>query len=127
MSKYIDLAHPIAGRYEMKVGPIRDVLGLLDTFAEAHPDQVPGQVISASQYSAATRYMNAGDRATFDAGLNLAGAIVAPDPKPTNAELIAELIREAGYDIRHNGKLSGSNALALDLDARGVKAGGDDE
>lgn len=44
--------------------------------------------------------------------------------EPTNVEKLAELIREIGYDIRHNGRLSGSNALALDLDSRGVKAPG---
>lgn len=47
--------------------------------------------------------------------------------KTTNVERLVEMIRENGYDIRHNGNRSGAVALALDLDSRGVKApGGED-
>lgn len=88
-------------------------------------DRVPGRTITESEVTEVFEASKSGRGGTRTA-LVRQGVTVVPDPEPTNVELLAELIREIGYDIRHNGRLSGSNALALDLDARGVKASGGD-
>lgn len=86
------------------------------------PDRVPGWTITASGFDEAVESCITEDATVppheFAERL---GVVCVPDPEPTNVELLAELIREIGYDIRHNGRLSGSNALALDLDSRGVR------
>lgn len=84
--------------------------------------QAPGRTtITESQYSAATRYMNAGDKATFDAGMNLAGALVVPNPEPTNAEKLQDAVDEW--------EESGDRCSLADwLDRNGwTKVGDDDE
>lgn len=126
MSKYIDRADRIKNEL---IVPKADILFGIEyalRFLDDNPGQVPGRTITESDYSDITEWA----RDYIDRGwegrtvLADAGITIVPDPEPTNAELLAELIREIGYDIRHNGRLSGSNALALDLDSRGVKAAG---
>ena len=93
-------------------------------------EPVPGQTITEQQLIQLWQVTVEG-RSIDDFAQELKdnGITVVPDPEPepTNVERLVEMIRENGYDIRHNGSRSGSVALALDLDAAGVKApGGDD-
>lgn len=90
-------------------------------------DKVPGRTITESGCHDLYHAAYYGAKA-FRGELEDQGFAFIADPEPTNAEKLTKLIREIGYDIRHNGNRSGPVALALDLDARGVKAsGGDDE
>lgn len=89
---------------------------------ECGADQVPGRTISESDYSDiaewARNYSNRGwEGRTVLAG---AGITIVPDPEPTNAEQIIDLMGLAPANLNRR-------ELAKWLDARGVKAGGDDE
>ena len=126
MSKYIDPEDTLlqschkAHDYPF-VMDVKIVLAWLDN----HPDQVPGRTITEGDYSDIAEWARNYSNRGWEGRTVLAGAGITivpdPDPEPTNAERLAELIREIGYDIRHKGRLSGSNALALDLDSRGVR------
>ena len=83
--------------------------------------------ITENEYERVLAGVNEDYATGYSDALNTFGIEVIPDPMPTNAEKLTKVIREIGYDIRHNGNRSGPVALALDLDARGVKAPGGDE
>ena len=131
--KYIDLEARVKSEVEASIigeAYVRATLAWLDE----HPDQVPGRTIAESELRvvAGRLFARWPDLGVFmghlQRELSDLGITVVPDPEPTNAERLVEMIRGNGYDIRHNGNRSGSVALALDLDARGVKApGGDDD
>ena len=126
--KYIDLADRIAEDFPPMTGPDIATLRWLD----AHPDQVPGRTITASEFdevveSCATDTYDVPPH-TFADRL---GIIVVPDPEPTNAEALEALLE--GGDINAQWGLRGGGVmfareLAHALDEAGVKApGGDDE
>lgn len=118
--KYEDLHDRIADEIHWDATVI-DALRWLDD----HPEQVPGRTITEQQLIQLWQVTVEG-RSIDDFAQELKdnGITVVPDPEPeqTNAERLVEMIRENGYDIRHNGNRSGSVALALDLDSRGVRA-----
>lgn len=120
MSKYIDLAPEIEGLLdpmEVRAG-IRVGLSWLDS----HPDQVPGQTITESEYDRQTDPQSNDFVVGFDRAMALFGNGVVPDPEPTNAEklemLFADLMKcQMTY-----------KQAAAQMDMLGVKApGGDDE
>lgn len=88
---------------------------------DEHPDRAPGRTMTESEVVEVFEASKSGGGATRTA-LIRHGIKVVPDPAPTNVEKLVELIREAGYDIRHNGKRSGSVKLAMDLHDLGVTA-----
>lgn len=88
---------------------------------DQHSDRVPGRTMTESEVVEVFEASKSGGGATRTA-LIRHGIKVVPDPVPPNVEKLVELIREAGYDIRHNGKRSGSVKLAMDLDGLGVIA-----
>lgn len=88
---------------------------------DQHSDRVPGRTMTESEVVEVFEASKSGGGATRTA-LIRHGIKVVPDPAPTNVEKLVELIREAGYDIRHNGKRSGSVKLAMDLHELGVTA-----
>lgn len=116
--KYEDLHDRIADEIHWDATVI-DVLRWLDD----HRDQAPGRTITVSKFDEAVESCVTEDATvpphTFAERL---GVVCVPDTKTTNVERLVEMIRENGYDIRHNGNRSGSVALALDLDSRGVRA-----
>lgn len=129
----------MAGKYEDLYGPmINDEtfdltmierMGALVAlqWLDQNPDQVPGRTITESELKDLSHDYYSSAR-SIDAILSRLNITVVPDPKPTNVERLVEIIRENGYDIRHNGNRSGPVALALELDSRGVKApGGEDD
>ena len=121
--KYTGLTEEIwrADEGRTSFGSVEMVLDYLDT----NPDRAPGRTMTESGCRDLYHAAQYGVKA-FRGELEDQGFAFIADPEPTNAEKLAKVIREIGYDIRHNGRLSGSNALALDLDARGVKAPGGD-
>ena len=89
---------------------------------DQNPDQVPGRTITASEFDEAVESCVTEDATvpphTFAARL---GVVCVPDPEPTNAEKLNELICQA------TGSASAS-LLAGYLDEAGVRApGGDDD
>ena len=124
--KYIELIEPISESEEIGSN-VHYGVKLALAWLDDHPDQAPGRTITESGVTEVFEASKSGRGGTRTA-LVRQGVTVVPDPEPTNAERLVEMIRGNGYDIRHNGNRSGSVALALDLDARGVKApGGDDD
>ena len=128
VEKYSDLEERIKRDRDLSLTGLDRVTYTL-RWLDRNPSQVPGRTITASEFDEAVESCVTEDATvpphTFAARL---GVVCVLDPEPTNAERLTKVIREIGYDIRHNGNRSGSVALALDLDARGVKApgGGDD-
>lgn len=133
--KYIDLADTITERLDVPCGNIR--LGIHEALAylDRYPDQAPGRTITESDYSDiaewARNYSNRGwEGRTVLAGVGI--SIVPdpdpdPDPEPTNAESISKLLAEFAELNASCGGEQGDHDLAEFLNARGVKAGGDDE
>lgn len=103
----------------------RRVLAWLDD----HPDRVPGRTITESEYEEIVGWCHSaygvarGPLSAFGRRL----VTVDPDPEPTNAELIDELLAEFAHLNASCGGEQGDHDLAEFLDARGVRAGGDDE
>ena len=120
-NKYEDLVDKIGNVLEPGLAGyayIRNALRWLDT----NPDQVPGRTITVSEFDEAVESCVTEDATvpphTFAARL---GVVCVPDPEPTNAELLNELICQA------TGSASAS-LLAGYLDEAGVRApGGDDD
>lgn len=99
MSNYIDMADQIIHDHGAPCGNIR--LGIRSTLSwlDSHPDQVPGRTITDSELETITH-----DLATYGGPVlgtrirvHLAhiGVTVIPDPKPTNAEKLAKMVRRA--------------------------------
>ena len=99
--KYIDLASRISnesGAYHLRDTIIEGVLEWLDE----HPDQVPGRTITESEaWDIAGRTFHRWGsveelashlRGTF----RQLGITVVPDPEPTNAEKLADYVRQIG-------------------------------
>lgn len=85
---------------------------------DEHPDQVPGRTMTESEIAKAfgTEYV-----AWARLCLARIGITVVPDPEPTNAEKIIELMGKAPASLNRRD-------LAKWLDEAGVKApGGDDD
>lgn len=122
--KYINLAPEFAKEHNIDKGVAGYVLRCLDEYAAEHPDQVPGRTIMESELS--WRLANVppyADKAVWlRAVLNILDITVVPDPEPTNAEKLADYVRQmdlAPMSPKECGKW---------LDEQGVKApGGDDE
>lgn len=127
MSNYIDLEPQVSDYYGTIPGQERRA-GICDAlrYLDSHPDQVPGRTITESEskglFDTARRGIN-----HWPAALEFTGFTVVPDPEPTNAELIDELLAEFAHLNASCGGEQGDHDLAEFLDARGVKAGGDDE
>ena len=92
-----------------------------------NPDEAPGRTITVGEFERAwADSVDQDDRKQYRDFLALLGIAVAPDPEPTNAELLVEdLAGIYGANLTWTAKIAISEALA----ERGwVKApGGDDE
>lgn len=124
MSKYIELFPEIVRMSMPDSG--REGVAMALHWLDEHPDQVPGRTITRSEYrdtlNGAVKVSGYGDdwERGFNTGLIVSGMKVVPDPEPSNAELIQKAVDEW--------EESGDRCSLADwLDARGVKAGGDDE
>ena len=88
-----------------------------------HPDQVPGRTITASRFQSMVDACEFDDTGCVYPSMfaALLGVETVPDPEPTNAEKIIELMGKAPASFNHRD-------LAKWLDEAGVKApGGDDD
>lgn len=114
MSKYIDLADRMIEQEDFDYGfMVRATLHWLDD----HLDQVPGRTITESEYDRLTSHRNPSFGDGFDAGMLAIGGGVIPDPEPTNAEKLEQIVMDADVD-----SLGGYETLAEYLDKAGVKA-----
>lgn len=122
--KYIDLRDEIVEELHLTESEASGVDAAM-RWLQMRPDRAPGRAITEQQLIQLWQVTVEG-RSIDDFAQELKdnGITVVPDPEPeqTNAERLVEMIRENGYDIRHNGNRSGAVALALDLDSRGVRA-----
>lgn len=142
-SKFIDLAPTIIDRLDVPCGKIR--LGICEAlaFLDRYPDQVPGRTITPEALADAwanaevvDEYQKGDVMIYMDESVDAVSVFTAdnartandnqrrlhraPDPKPTNAELINDLAKEWGRKGQHG-------SLGQYLTEHGVKAGGDDE
>ena len=123
IEKYEDLADRIAEDFPPMTGPDIATLRWLD----AHPDQAPGRTITESEFKAGFGIYSEPWAREVLIGF---GITVVPDPEPTNAEKIEQLLWSINKE--HEGEcLEGEAAVRAwseALDEAGVKApGGDDD
>jgi len=116
--KYIDLHDEIADSIHWDA-TVADTLKWLDE----HPDRAPARTITASEFDEAVESCVTEDATvpphTFAARL---GVVCVPDPEPTNAEKLADYVRQIGRTAMS------AEECGKWLDEQGVKApGGDDE
>ena len=111
--KYIDLHDEIADSIHWDA-TVADTLKWLDE----HPDRAPGRTITEQQLIQLWQVTVEG-RSIDDFAQELKdnGITVVPDPEPTNAEQIAEIIGKVGSFPSWERRL-----LAEGLDKAGVKA-----
>lgn len=124
MSKYIELSPPDYAR-PVWITDSTEVDATLEWLG-AHSDQVPGRTITESEYDRQTITQSSNFGNGFDRAMVLFGNGVTPDPEPTNAEKLAKEIL-ASFNRCEFDFESSFEQMAKALDARGVKAGGDDE
>lgn len=119
MKKYIDLADQVWDEVGIiDSGFVQKTLNWLDD----HPDQVPGRTITKSEIEASV--VHARQCASFTtnpvgfvrSALDILGITVVPDPEPTNAERLADVLREFWTPVED------PTEFAELLDERGVKA-----
>lgn len=120
--KFIDLHDEI----EDDLGSTRAAIERILEWLDEHPDQVPGRTITESRYRAFTDSASEEYQAGFSDGFFFADGLVIPDPEPTNAELIDELLAEFAHLNASCGGEQGDHDLAEFLDARGVRVSSDD-
>lgn len=118
--KYIDLWRQIAASDDYNSDDrriIRETLYWLDV----HADRVSGRTITAGEFERAwADSVDQDARKQYRDFLARLGTTVIPDPEPTNAEQIIDLMGLAPAHLNRR-------ELAKWLDARGVKAPGDDD
>lgn len=120
MSKFIDLADEIMAEVPNDLDPLAvRTLRWLDE----HPERVPGRTITEGDLESVNEALSPG--LSFDPWIlqeiaEALGIVVVPDPEPTNAELLRELMGMAPSSLNRG-------QLADWLDSRGVKAPGDDD
>lgn len=128
MSNYIDLEPQVSDYYGTIPGQERRA-GICDAlrYLDSHPEQVPGRTITRSKFNSAfTEWFDERDKARIVGIIErLFGITVIPEP--TNAQSIDKLLIEFAHLNASCGGEQGDHDLAVFLDARGVKAGGDDE
>ena len=118
--KYVDLHGEIADSIHWDATVV-DTLKWLDD----HPDRVPGRTITVGEFERAwADSVDQDDRKQYRDFLARLGITVAPDPEPTNAELLVEdLAGIYGANLPWTAKVAISEALT----ERGwVKAPGGD-
>lgn len=124
MSNYINLIGQITERLDVPCGNIR--LGIHEALAylDRYPDQVPGRTITRSEMRErmAESFETQVREIDVEAYTESLGRIVVPDPEPTNAEKLNDLLME----FTHLNAPCGGEVYDHDfgefLTARGVKA-----
>lgn len=119
MSKYIDLKGSICTDIVVPTSNGFAAAEAVLEWLDEHPGLVPGRRINQSRIDkmeadTSDRYMRG-----VRAGLILAGAEIAPDPNPTNAEKLEEILIDFECHPAH--------LIAEHLDTNGVTAPGGDE
>ena len=124
--KYIELEQRIADYEGLDVRE-KWAVGVALRWLDENPNQVPGRTITRRDFERAfdfhfdDEYIDRHER--FLAYL---GITVVPDTEPTNAELLAEALRQT--NPAHGSDLHDIKGLSEALDKAGVKApGGDDD
>ncbi|WCE39142.1 hypothetical protein PGC08_14200 [Brevibacterium sp. BDJS002] len=114
MSNYIDLEPKVSDYYGTIPGQERRA-GICDAlrYLDSHPDQVPGQTITQSEFHETADAHRNGGLGWEDLAARF-GITIVPDPARTNAEKLADDIREV--DGGHN---LGSGVLAERLASLG--------
>lgn len=115
--KYIDLVPTIES--DLGGGPI-PYIGEILNWLDSHPDQVPRRTITAGEVGRWSHLINGRciETPTIIDFLEALGITVTPDPAPTNAEKLNEIMKA----------WPGHPTSGEYLDSLGVKApGGDDE
>ena len=121
-SKYIDLTDRIEEGAEYS-NTTSFCLGIECAlrWLDEHSDQAPGRTITESRYRALTDSDPEEYRSGFSDGFFFAGGCIVPDPEPTNAEKLADFVRQLSRTVMS------AEECGKWLDERGVKATGGDE
>lgn len=121
--KYIDLLPAVLDYTGVRDADIRigimEALHYLDGHPEAAPSSPAKPTITESRRNDLTSYMTANERDAFHEGLFAVGAVIVPDPVPTNAGRLLDVLKGSiagDYGIAHR--------LAAFLDSEGVSAPG---
>lgn len=119
MSKYIDLLTDITEDTARTSFADQASIHSALTWLDEHPDQVPGQTITLGEVRSDPHYVTGDYQNGYVNGFVAAGGRVIPDPVPTNAEKLEQIIMRVDADRR-----GGYETFAGALDAAGVKAPG---
>ena len=117
--KYIDLADRIGEGAEYS-NTTSFCLGIECAlrWLDDHPDQVPGPTITESERRKRIGMEDQNFIRGFGAGLHVAGCTVVPEPEPTNADILADFVRQLSRTVMS------AEECGKWLDEHGVKAPG---